>query len=75
MMGIIAFCYNTKTATRYFTGVIPTKTSVWNYLAPAGLGLQSKPLRRARGASLRWSLLGVFTAPRARYYLFFSVHV
>jgi len=27
MMGIIAFCYNTKTATRYFTGVIPTKTT------------------------------------------------
>ena len=49
MMGIIAFCYNTKTATRYFTGVIPTKTSVWSYLAPAGLGLQSKSLRRAGG--------------------------
>ncbi len=49
MMGIIVFCYNTKTATRYFTGFTPTKTSVWNYLAPAGLGLQSKPLRRASG--------------------------
>ena len=49
MIWIIAFCYNTKTATRYFTGVIPTKTSVWNYLAPAGLGLQSKPLRWAGG--------------------------
>ncbi len=47
MMWIIVFCYNTKTATRYFTGFIPTKTSVWNYLAPAGMGLQSKPLRRA----------------------------
>ena len=27
MIWIIAFCYNTKTATRYFTGVIPTKTT------------------------------------------------
>ncbi len=30
-------------------------------------------LRRAGGASLQWSLLRVFTAPRARYYSFYSV--
>ena len=47
MMGIIAFCYNTKTATRYFTGVIPTKTSVWNYCSwLPGFAIQTSETRR-----------------------------